>query len=162
MKSPQYVAIVVSTYRRALDAIARGGWKADPGAERDLLLAFNRGFTAGYLFGEKHGSLMARDAPDNRGIVIGVVTKQDAVTGAVTIKPSGTILPATGDGLLFADPAGRREDWGFLLNNAPDSAGRRAFFPPGSPPGQPGYAGLDHLLPGPGDEGPADPYASPP
>jgi putative protease len=119
MKSPQYVAIVVSTYRRALDAIARGEWKADPGAERDLLLAFNRGFTAGYLFGEKHASLMARDAPDNRGIVIGVVTKQDAVTGAVMIRQSGSILPATGDGLLFRDPAGKGEDWGFLLNNAP-------------------------------------------
>ena len=45
MKSPEYVAIVVSTYRRALDAIAAGDWRPGPEAERDLLLAFNRGFT---------------------------------------------------------------------------------------------------------------------
>ena len=53
MKSPEYVAIVVSTYRRALDAIAAGDWKTSPEAERDLLMAFNRGFTNGYLFGDR-------------------------------------------------------------------------------------------------------------
>ncbi len=119
MKSPEYVAVVVSTYRRALDAIAAGDWKPDPAAEQDLLLAFNRGFTRGYLFGDRHGTLMARDAPDNRGICIGTVTGQDEQNGAVTVRLDGTLAPATGDGLLFTDPAKRREDWGFLLNNAP-------------------------------------------
>ncbi len=119
MKSPEYVAIVVSTYRRALDAIARGDWKPAPDAEQDLLLAFNRGFTGGYLSGDRHGRLMARDAPDNRGICIGTVTKQDQRSGAVTVRMNGSLLPATGDGLLFTDPAGGTEDWGFSLNNAP-------------------------------------------
>jgi putative protease len=119
MKSPEYVAVVVSTYRRALDAIAAGGWKPSPEAEQDLLLAFNRGFTSGYLFGDRHRTLMARDAPDNRGICIGTITKQDKRSGNVTVHLKGTLLPATGDGLLFTDPAKGREDWGFPLNNTP-------------------------------------------
>jgi len=119
MRSPEYVAVVVSTYRRALNEIAAGEWKPDPAAERDLLLAFNRGFTAGYLFGEKHKALMARDAPDNRGVMLGVVKSQDAASGAVIIQPCGDLIPATGDGLFFADPARTAEDWGFSLNNVP-------------------------------------------
>ncbi|MGB9175724.1 MAG: DUF3656 domain-containing protein, partial [Methanoregula sp.] len=119
MKSPEYVAVVVSTYRRALDAIAAGGWKPAPEVEQDLLLAFNRGFTGGYLFGDRHGNLMSRNAPDNRGICIGTVTNQDSRSGTVTVHLNGTLVPATGDGLLFSDPAKGREDWGFFLNNAP-------------------------------------------
>ncbi len=127
MKSPEYVAIVVSTYRKALDAIAAGNWKPDPGAEQDLLLAFNRGFTRGYLFGDRHASLMARDAPDNRGICIGTVRKQDNRTGEVTVHLTETLVPATGDGLLFCDPSGAREEWGFLLNNAPRERDRKTI-----------------------------------
>ena len=119
MKSPEYVAVVVSTYRRALDAIAQGNWKPSPAAEQDLLLAFNRGFTRGYLLGDRHGTLMARGAPDNRGICIGTVVKQDDQSGIVTVHLNGTLVPGTGDGLLFSDPAKGREDWGFLLNNIP-------------------------------------------
>jgi putative protease len=119
MRSPEYVAVVVSTYRRALDAVAAGDWTPDPHAERDLLLAFNRGFTNGYLFGDRHERLMARDAPDNRGIPAGTVTAYDMKSGAVTIKLTGQVVPETGDGLLFSGPAKKPEEWGFLLNNAP-------------------------------------------
>ena len=125
MKSPEYVAIVVSTYRRALDAIAAGNWKPSPEAERDLFMAFNRGFTSGYLFGDRQGKLMARDAPDNRGICVGTVTKQDERSGMVTVQLDGTIVPATGDGLLFADPSKKSEDWGFSLNNAPQGKDKK-------------------------------------
>ena len=119
MKSPEYVAIVVSTYRRAINAIVAGNWKPAPEGERDLRLAFNRGFTSGYLFGDRHGELMAPDAPDNRGICIGMVTKQDERSGRVTVRMNGSLFPVTGDGLLFTDPSRRRDDWGFSLNNAP-------------------------------------------
>jgi len=127
MKSPEYVAIVVSTYRRALDAIATGNWKPSPEAERDLLMAFNRGFTNGYLFGDRHGKLMARGAPDNRGICIGTVTKQDERSGMVTVQLNGTMVPATGDGLLFTDPSKKSEDWGFSLNNAPQAKDKKTI-----------------------------------
>jgi len=38
MKSPEYVATVVSTYRRALDAVAAGTFVPDPSAERTCTL----------------------------------------------------------------------------------------------------------------------------
>jgi len=53
MKSPQYVAIVTSIYRRALDGIARGSWSPSKEDERDLALAFNRDFTSGHLLGQR-------------------------------------------------------------------------------------------------------------
>lgn len=125
MRSPEYVAVVVSTYRRALDAIASGSWKPDPLAERDLLLAFNRGFTKGYLFSDRHERLMARDAPDNRGIPVGTVTAFDRIEGTVTVGLTGPVIPETGDGLLFSDPRKKAEPWGFLLNNTPVPAGKK-------------------------------------
>ena len=75
-------------------------------AQQDLLLAFNRGFTSGYLFGERHGALMGRDAADNRGICIGVVKQYDEQSRTVTVTSTGGIIPRPGDGLHFI-PAGR-------------------------------------------------------
>jgi len=118
MKSPQYVAVVVSAYRRALDALA-GGHAPEPGnAMRDLNLSFSRGFTRGYLLGDHHDALMGRDAPDNRGLEIGVVTRYDRKTGTASVRLSGSYIPAPGDGLLFSGTPGG-EDWGFSLNSVP-------------------------------------------
>jgi putative protease len=118
MKSPEYVAIVVSTYRKALDAIAAGTWVPSDAAGRDLLLAFNRGFTAGYLFGERHGRLMGRDAPDNRGLPIGTVIRYDQKNSRAIIRPESPVMPEPGDGLLISHPGGSGET-GFALNTGP-------------------------------------------
>jgi len=118
MKSPQYVAIVVSAYRRALDAIAAGTWHESPGTLRDLTLAFSRGFTRGYISGDRHDALMARDAPDNRGLDIGTVMKFDRKTVTAAIRLSGQYIPFPGDGLRFSGPHGE-EEWGFSLNTVP-------------------------------------------
>ncbi|MFA4859229.1 DUF3656 domain-containing protein [Methanoregula sp.] len=118
MKSPQYVAIVVAAYRRALDAIAAGTWHESPDVIRDLGLAFSRGFTRGYLFGDRHDALMARDAPDNRGMEVGTVTKFDQKGGSATIRLRGTYIPAPGDGIRFSGSNGQ-EEWGFSLNTIP-------------------------------------------
>lgn len=53
MKSPEYVATVVSTYRKALDAHAGSTAPEQDADMRTLALAFNRGFTKGYLLGQK-------------------------------------------------------------------------------------------------------------
>jgi U32 family peptidase len=118
MKSPEYVAIVVSTYRRALDAIAAGFWQPSDTAIRDLLLAFNRGFSTGYLFCQKHEQLMGRDAPDNRGLLVGKVTRYDKTQSLASICPLIPLVPVPGDGLLFRsrNPA---EECGFALNTRP-------------------------------------------
>jgi len=119
MKSPEYVAIVVSSYRRALDAIAAGTWKPSEEVIRDLLLAFNRGFTQGYLFGDRYNSLMGRDAPDNRGLLIGRVIKSYQDTSTAIIRSVLPVLPVTGDGLFIVTPENPESGCGFALNTTP-------------------------------------------
>jgi putative protease len=119
MKSPEYVAVVVSTYRRALDAIAEGTWQPDDSAVRDLLLSFNREFTGGYLFGDRHGTLMGRARPDNRGLCVGPVMRWDRRSRTVTVRATRPVSLRPGDGMLFAHPGYPSSDWGFSLNTEP-------------------------------------------
>ncbi len=119
MKSPEYVAVVVSAYRRALDAIAAGNISPLPDEMNNLLLAFNRGFTGGYLFGDRHRALMGRDAPDNRGLYIGTVSRYDAKTRMASVRIGSEMIPKPGDGLFFIDPEKPDEQFGFSLNTAP-------------------------------------------
>ena len=119
MKSPEYVAIVVSIYRRALDGIASGIWTLQDTDMQDLAVAFNREFTRGYLFGERHGALMGRKQPDNRGLLIGTVTGCDTRSGEVTIRPTVQRELSAGDGLLFRNPHRADKESGFPLNARP-------------------------------------------
>jgi putative protease len=119
MKSPEYVAIVVSSYRRALDAAATGMFVPEEAAVRDLALAFNRGFTRGYLFGDRKGALMARDRPDNRGVLIGTVIRYDRRKKTATVRPDQPVTLHPGDGLLFSHPENPEAEWGFSLNTGP-------------------------------------------
>jgi len=119
MRSAEYVSIVVSTYRKALDAIAAGNTDASPAAQQDLLLAFNRGFTSGYLLGDRNEALMGRDAADNRGICIGVVKDYDKRSRTVTVKSVGGIIPRPGDGLHIIHPNNPSQESGFSLNTVP-------------------------------------------
>ena len=49
-QKPEYVAVVTSVYRRALDAVAQGNFRPDPVQREQLLQIFNRGgFSRGYL-----------------------------------------------------------------------------------------------------------------
>lgn len=121
MKSADYVAVVVSTYRTALDAIAAGTWEPSAAAEQDLLLAFNREFTRGYLLSDRHDRLMGRDAPDNRGLRIGTVTRSDRKSGEVIVRQESAYMPETGDGLLMVHP-GDRTETGFSINTPPRTA----------------------------------------
>ncbi len=102
MKSPEYVAIVTSIYRRALGAIAKGKWSPSLEDERDLALAFNRGFTEGHLLGA--GDVMGREMSDNRGVLIGSVASFDVQRGEAAVRLSGLLCPERGDGLVFLAP----------------------------------------------------------
>jgi putative protease len=119
MKSPEYVAIIVSTYRKALDAIANGRVPVSTDAVQDLGLAFNRGLTEGYLFGKRGTDLMGRDAPDNRGFCVGVVNCYDEKSKSVKVRTTQSIIPHTGDGLLFRHPKNPSHEFGFSLNSIP-------------------------------------------
>ncbi|MDD1751951.1 MAG: DUF3656 domain-containing protein [Methanotrichaceae archaeon] len=101
MKSAEYVAIVTSIYRKALDAISQGSWKPSNEDLRDLSLAFNRDFTEGHLLGSK--KIMGREMSDNRGILIGTVSNYDSKRSVASIRLTSS-APEQGDGLVFLSP----------------------------------------------------------
>jgi len=101
MRSPEYVRVVVSIYRRALDAISRGDWAPSPEDERDLALAFNREFTTGCIGGAGRGDLVSAARPDNRGLRVGRVVSWDGRRSLAVVKIEGDLVPGEGDGLVI-------------------------------------------------------------
>lgn len=76
LKSPQYVAVVTSIYRKYMDMYAQTG-RADVSDEdmNKLLQIFNRGgFTQKYLRGNPKENILSGESPKNRGVFIGTVT----------------------------------------------------------------------------------------
>lgn len=76
MKSPEYVYTVTSRYRKALDQIySDQNQQTLVSAEDRQALAevFSRGFTQGYLRGERGNELMSYGRPNNRGVFVGRV-----------------------------------------------------------------------------------------
>ncbi|MFA5294861.1 MAG: U32 family peptidase [Methanoregulaceae archaeon] len=120
MRSPDYVAVVVSIYRKALDAAAAGTFVPDPRDREDLATAFSRGFTGGYLFGDRGPVLMGRDRPDNRGLFIGTIRSCSEQETRVTV--ASDTVPAQGDGLVGIDPRDQKES-GFVILNPPVRVG---------------------------------------
>jgi len=101
MRSPEYVRVVVSIYRRALDSISRGDWAPSAEDERDLALAFNREFTTGCIGGADRRDLVSTDRPDNRGLRVGRVVSWDGHRRAATVRIEGDLVPEQGDGLVI-------------------------------------------------------------
>ena len=76
MKSAEYVALVTSVYRKAMDRLAENPDEFEVrDAELSVLVeAFNRGFSEAYLAGERGNPMMSYGRPNNRGILVGRVT----------------------------------------------------------------------------------------
>jgi len=69
MRSPAYVYLATRTYARAIERAERGDEVLITPRERELLeVAFNRGFTDGYLSEE---DVMQREYPESRGLLLG-------------------------------------------------------------------------------------------
>ena len=77
MKSPEYVATVVSIYRKYMDEYyENGGYMVSDGDRQALLQAFNRdGFSEGYLFGDPGKDLMTSGIAKNSGVFVGRVVR---------------------------------------------------------------------------------------
>jgi len=118
MRSPRYVSTVISVYRRAIDAIALGEWSPLDTEEEQLALAFNRGFTGGYLKGAHHRGIMGRDHPDHRGIPVGTVISYHPPAHLARVRLSGSTLLYQGDGIVFIDPRTGAEN-GMILYGMP-------------------------------------------
>ena len=104
-KGAEYVAVVTSVYRAALDrAIADADHFEVTETERSVLAeAFNRGFTAGYLDDACGEDLVGFGRPNNRGVPVGRVT---AVSQGVAVVAFERPVEA-GDTLEFWTRRGR-------------------------------------------------------
>ena len=114
MKSADYVAIVTSIYRNALDSIAKGHWYPSAEDQQDLALAFNRDFTGGHLSGSKE--IMGRQMSDNRGFFIGTVASYDMRNGEAAVRLNGSLGAEQGDGLVFQSPG---QELGMVVHRPP-------------------------------------------
>ena len=105
MKRPEYVAVVVDTYRRALDSMEEGYFVSESD-HRALAQIFNRDFTTAYLEGRPGKEMMSSRRPNNRGLLVGRVAEYSRDTGRVTLKLSDTL--SLGDQVDFWVKVGGR------------------------------------------------------
>ncbi len=94
LKSPEYVAATVRTYRKAVDDAAAKFTREEVLA---LEQVFSRGLSHGFLGGIDHQKLVPALSPKKRGILLGHV--QSVRDGRVRLRLSGPLKP--GDGLVF-------------------------------------------------------------
>lgn len=74
MKRPEYVYLVVSLYRKAIDSYLKNGIiNIDRNDIKNLKKIFNRNFTKGFLFDETNDNYINSYRPNHMGIEIGKV-----------------------------------------------------------------------------------------
>ncbi|WP_442602673.1 DUF3656 domain-containing U32 family peptidase [Paenibacillus sp. KN14-4R] len=108
MKTPEYVANVVSKYRKAIDLYFEGSDER-PSKEdvRELQQSFSRGFTNGFLTGTNNKQLVDGTFPKSRGVYLGRVSK--ILNDAVVLELEAPLK--RGDGIVFdaGDPTKKEE-----------------------------------------------------
>ncbi len=99
LKRPEYVATVVSAYRKAIDRYisTRDSINISNETLYDVEQIFNRGFTRGYILGDSGKKLMSPFKPNNRGIKVGEVISYDKKRQKLTILLERVLRK--GDGL---------------------------------------------------------------
>jgi putative protease len=108
LKSPEYVANVVSKYRKAIDRYFDGQNPRPTKEElRELEQSFSRGFTFGFLQGTNNKKLVEGTYPKSRGVFVGRV-KEILRDGAVCELEAPL---KRGDGIVFdaGDPTQKEE-----------------------------------------------------
>lgn len=110
MKRPEYVYLVVSLYRKAIDSYIKNK-KINITEEdiKDLKKIFNREFTKGFLFNEDITEVVNDKKPNHQGIEIGQVI--DYKNNYVTIKLSDELN--INDGIRFIN----KKDIGFIVTS---------------------------------------------
>jgi len=90
MKSPEYVGIVTSIYRKYIDLAESGKqYKVDEEDREKLMQIFNRGgFSTGYLKGKLGRDMMYTKKPNHIGIPMGEVIGYNPNKGHVKVKLS--------------------------------------------------------------------------
>lgn len=156
LKSPEYVAVVTSVYRRALDAVARGDFRPDPAQREQLLQIFNRGgFTRGHILGAEDADLVTPDRVSHEGLPLGKVQAVRGHLAALHVNRAlhdGDSLQLRGAGescdLRYSGPGCACGRHGFPASAARyESKARHAGSPAWRMPAS--WSGLAHMRPGP-------------
>lgn len=127
MRSPEYVATVVSVYREALDSISQQNWKANENDVYKLKLAFNRGFTTGYLQDNGGKAVMGCETPGNRGLYLGEVVNYKNKTKKAVVKSETQFKLEKGDGIVFISPD-KEKKFGMVLDETPQYNREKIFL----------------------------------
>ncbi len=100
LKSPQYVAIVTSVYRKYLDQYQKtGSVTVQADDMQRLTQIFNRGgFSKGYFYGNPGRALLSGNSPKNQGTYVGRVASVRNGCTLVDVKLDGGSL-SLGDGV---------------------------------------------------------------
>ena len=106
MKRPEYVAVVVDAYRRAMDSYLAGDYHVPPEDLANIEQIFNRDFTTAYLTNRPGKEMMSDRRPNNRGVLIGRVAKLDKQRNKASVKLEKELH--LGDGLEFWVSVGGR------------------------------------------------------
>ncbi len=108
LKSPTYVANVVSKYRKAIDRYFDGDATPISNEDiRELQQSFSRGFTHGFLEGTNNKQLVDGTFPKSRGVYLGRVEK--ILRDGVVCRLEAPLK--RGDGIVFdaGDPTQKEE-----------------------------------------------------
>ncbi|MEK3838564.1 DUF3656 domain-containing U32 family peptidase [Paenibacillus sp. FSL R7-0128] len=108
LKTPEYVANVVSKYRKAIDKYFEGNWTPTSKEDmRELQQSFSRGFTNGFLEGTNNKKLVDGTFPKSRGVYLGTV--EQILRDGVVCRIHAPLK--RGDGIVFdaGDPTKKEE-----------------------------------------------------
>ncbi len=108
LKTPEYVANVVSKYRKAIDRYFEGQNPLPTKEEmRELEQSFSRGFTYGFLKGTNNKQLVEGTYPKSRGVFVGRV--KQILRDGVLCELEAPLK--RGDGIVFdaGDPTQKEE-----------------------------------------------------
>ncbi len=98
LKTPEYVANIVSHYRQAIDSAMQGQslrWSQQ--SRREMELSFSRGFTPGWLEGCDHKRLVPGKSSAKKGVSVGRVIKLQGSRLSVDL----TVPLVKGDGIVL-------------------------------------------------------------
>ncbi|MGL5507520.1 MAG: DUF3656 domain-containing U32 family peptidase, partial [Paraclostridium sp.] len=98
MKRPEYVATVISSYRKTIDEyLETKKINISDDTMNNLYTIFNRKFTKGYLFGDVGEGIMNSNRPNNIGLYIGKVLDYNRKAKRLKVKLENTLKK--GDGI---------------------------------------------------------------
>ncbi len=119
MKSPEYVATVVSLYRKYIDSLPATPTSKD---KENLAQIFNRGgFSNAYLYSKTGKDVMCYEKPKNWGLFVGKVISYDE-RNSVTVSADSNIDLKVGDGIEIWN--GSNESPSCIISNLTKTNGK--------------------------------------